>query len=235
MALEFKIETKIDSSGNPLYLTDKTGAYVVTDNEGGWGTPNPERNLNALMAIVEKIIHVDGEPNTFLSPVTNQIVYNGSIDNTYETAFQFTMGNDGGYIHHFLLLPVSTDGITTLEGDTILENWYFYMTDGVIYQKDSLGANIVVDDYSVLIDIANADRPTQANCQKLWTPDLAVEEGKMYNEYRTAREDCDDEREKLLDGIELGYNVKHANGLFYQGLQLEAEDVIETQLEKYGL
>ena len=47
---------------------------------------------------------------------------------------------------------------------------------------------------------------------------------------------CDDEVVKnLLDGIELGYNVKHANGLFYQGLQLEAEDVIETQLEKYGL
>ena len=235
MALEFKIETKIDSSGNPLYLTDKTGAYVVTDNEGGWGAPNPERNLNALMAIVEKIIHVDGEPNTFLSPVTNQIVYNGSIDNTYETSFQFTMGSDGGYIHYFLLLPVSTDGITTLEGDTILENWYFYMTDGNVYQKDSVGDNIVVDDYSVLIDTSNANRPTQANCQKMWTPKLAVKEGSVYNEYRQARRDCDNEQEILLEGIEIGYNVKHANGLFYQGLQLEAEDVIETELEKYGL
>ena len=235
MALEFKIETKIDGSGNPLYLTDKTGAYVVTDNEGGWGTPNPTRNLNALMAIVEKIVHEDGESNTFLSPVTNQIVYSPSVDNTYETAFQFTMGADGGHIHYFLLIPVSTNGITTLEGDTILENWYFYMTDGNIYQKNSLGDNVVIYDYSVLIDTTNSDRPTQANCQKLWTPQLAIQEGKTYNEYRQARKDCDNERDILLDGIELGYNVKHANGLFYQGLQLEAEDVIETELEKYGL
>ena len=235
MALEFKIEVKIDGSGNPIYQTDKTGAYDVTDNEGGWGAPNPERNLNALMAIVEKIVHEDGQPNTFLTPLTNQIVYNPSIDNSYETAFQFQIGNDGGHIHHFLLLPVSTDGITTLEGNTIQENEYFYMTDGFVYQKELGGNNVVVDDYSVLVDPANLNKPVQANCQKLWSPQLNIKEGTIYNEYRIARENCDDQREMLLDGIELGYNVKHANGLFYQGLQLEAEDVIETQLEKYGL
>jgi len=235
MALEFKIESKIDGSGNPLYLTDKTGAYVVTDNEGGWGAPNPERSLNALMAIVEKIVHVDGEPNTFLSPITNQIVYNPALTNTSETNFQFQMGVDGGHIQYFLLIPVSSDGITTLEGDTILENWYFYMTDGFIYQKNSVGDNVVVDDYSVLVDPTNTFAPEQANCQRMWTPKLNIKEGKIYNDYRLARENCEDQRDVLLEGIELGYNVKHANGLFYQGLQLEAEDVIETQRERYGL
>lgn len=235
MALVFKIEPKIDGSGNPIYLTDKTGAYVVTDNEGGWGAPNPERNLNALMAIVEKIVHEDGQPNTFLSPITNQIVYNPSIDNSYETQFQFQVDNDGGHIHHFLLLPVSSDGITTLEGDTIQENDYFYMSDGFVYQKEIGGDNVIVEDYSVLVDPTNDSKPVQANCQKLWTPKLNIKEGQIYNGYRIARTNCNDQRELLLEGIELGYNVKHANGLFYQGLQLEAEDVIETQLEKYGL
>jgi len=233
MALEFKIESKIDISGNPLYLNDKTGAYDVNDNPGGWGAPNPERNLNALMAIVEKIVH-DGD-NTFLTPITNQIVYNDSIDNTYETAFQFQMENDGGHIQYFLLLPVSTDGITTLEGATIQENEYFYMTDGNIYQKEVGGSNVVVEDYSVLVDNTNDNRPTQANCQRIWTPELSTKEAEIYNEYRQARKDCNNEREVLLEGIELGYNIKHAVGGFYQSLQLDAEDTIETQREKYGL
>ena len=233
MALEFKIETKIDGSGNPIYLTDKTGAYVVTDNEGGWGAPNPERNLNALMAIVEKIT-VEGV-NTFLTPITNQIVYNASVDNTYETTYQFQIGNDGGHIHYFLLLPVSSDGIITLEGDTIQENEYFYMTDGNVYQKQAGGTNTVVDDYSVLVDTSNVNRPTQANCQKLWTPQLGIKAGEIYNDYREARGNCEDQNELLLEGVELNYNIKHANGLFYQGLQLEAEDVIVTNRERYGL
>lgn len=233
MALSFKIEAKIDIDGTTLYLTDKTGQYDAVDNEGGWGTPNEERNLNALLAIVEKIVH-DGE-NTFLEPITNQIVYNDTVDNTYETAFQFSMGNDGGYIQYFLLLPVSSDGITTLEGATIQENEYFYMVDGNIYQKQAGGSNETVDNYSVLVDNTNDNRPTQANCQRIWTPKLSSKEAEIYNQYRKARKNCDNERKVLLEGIELGYNIKHAVGGFYQSLQLDAEDTIETQREKYGL
>lgn len=236
MALEFKIESKIDISGNPLYLTDKTGAYVVTDNEGGWGAPNPERAESALMAIVEKIVHEEGQANTFLSPITNQIVYNPAVDNSYETSFQFQMENDGGHIQHFLYLPVSTDGIVTVTGAAIQENEYFYLTsDSFVYQKEAGGDNRLVENYSELVDVSNAYRPTQANCQRIWTPKLSTKEAEIYNEYRQARRDCDDEREKLLEGIELGYNLKHASGGFYQGLQLDAEDTIETQREKYGL
>ncbi len=233
MALEFKIETKIDGSGNPIYLTDKTGEYDVDDNAGGWGAPNPERNLNALMAIIEKIT-VEGI-NTFLSPITNQIIYNPAVDNTYESTYEFQIGNDGGHIHYFLLLPVSSDGIITLEGDTIQENEYFYMTDGNVYQKEAGGTNAVVDDFSVLVDVSNVNRPTQANCQKLWTPQLGIKSGEIYSDYREARGSCENQNELLLGGVELNYNIKHANGLFYQGLQLEAEDVIVTNLERYGL
>ena len=234
MALEFKIETKIDGSGNPLYLTDKTGAYVVTDNEEGWGIPNVERGENALMAIVEKI--VNDTANTFLAPITNQIVYNPVLTNDHETPFQFQMGNDGGHIQHFLMLPASSDGITSAAGNTIQENEYFYMiTDSGVYQKQVGGTNLLIEDYSILIDTSNIYRPYQANCQKNWTPMLGVQEGKIYNEYAIARKNCNNEREVLIEGLELGYNVKHSNGLFYQGLQLVAEDVVVTQLEKYGL
>jgi hypothetical protein len=236
MALEFKIESKIDISGNPLYLKDVTGEYDVNDNLGGWGPPNPSRSLHAVMAIVEKIVHADNEPNTFLTPITNQISYNPAADDTYETSFEFQMENDGGHIQYFILLPVSNDGgINSLEGTTIQENQYFYMTDGNVYQKQ-VGDDIeIVEDYSVLIDNTNNYRPTQANCQRIWTPKLSTQEGKIYNDYRKARKNCDNEREILLEGIELHYNLVHAAGGFYQGLQLDAEDTIETQRAKYGL
>ena len=233
MALDLKIEVKIDVSGNPLYITDKTGEYAVTTNEGGWGTPNEERQYNALMCITEKIVH-DAD-NTFASPITNQIVYVPGAANDYETSFQFTMGVDGGYIHHLLVIPVSSDGINTLAGATIQENEYFYMTDGIVYQKQADTSNDPVTDYSILIDNENANAPTQANCQKVWTPDLSTKEAELYKEYRQAREDSTDEHVILDEGLELGFNLKHAYGAFYQGLQLEAEDIIETQREKYGL
>jgi hypothetical protein len=153
MALEFKIESKIDVSGNPLYLKDVTGEYDVNDNPGGWGAPNPSRNLNAVMAIVEKIVHADNEPNTFLVPITNQISYNPNVDDTYETPFELQMENDGGHIQYLILLPVSDNGgITSLEGAIIQENEYFYVTDGNIYQKQVGGDIEIVEDYSVLVD-----------------------------------------------------------------------------------
>lgn len=235
MALSFKIEVKIDIDGTVLYITDKTGQYDAVDNEGGWGTPNETRNLNALMAIVEKIVHEEGKPNTFATPLSNQVVYNDAVDNTYETPFQFQMGKDGGYIHYLLLIPATDDGITSFEGNTIADGEYYYLTtDSTVYQKATTG-DTVVDDYSVLVDPTNNNAPFQANCQKMWTPQLSMKEGELYKEYIAARENCDNEKEILLEGLELGFNIKHANGTFYQALQLEAEDIIETQREKYGL
>jgi len=188
------------------------------------------------MAIVEKIVAAEGQSNTFLTPITNQIVYNPAIDNTYETAYQFQIGDDGGHIQYFIALPASTDGITAISGASIQENEYFYLTgDGLVYQKEAGGTNKLIEDYSELVDVSNQYRPTQANCQRIWTPKLSTKEAAIYNDYRQARRDCDNEREVLLEGIELGYNVKHASGGFYQGLQLDAEDTIETQREKYGL
>ena len=52
MALVINIvKDSINDSGTELYLTDATGAYEVSDNPGGYGTPNPERSEIALILI----------------------------------------------------------------------------------------------------------------------------------------------------------------------------------------
>lgn len=52
MALVINIvKDSINDSGTELYLRDDTGAYEVSDNPGGYGTPNPERDELALILI----------------------------------------------------------------------------------------------------------------------------------------------------------------------------------------
>jgi hypothetical protein len=56
MALKLKISrTGINNLGTEMYLSDVTGNYISESNEGGWGVPNPERGLKALIA--QAILH----------------------------------------------------------------------------------------------------------------------------------------------------------------------------------
>jgi hypothetical protein len=233
MTLNLKIEVKIDAFGEILYFTDKTGEYAVDTNEGGWGTPNEIRNQFALMAINEKLTITNSKE--FTNPLTSQIVYNELLENDYETQFEFEMGYDGGYKHHFLVIPVSIDAISTLAGAALSEGNYFYIPGDALYQKGADDANVLVEDYSVLVDETNVNKPLQANCQKLWCPDLSTKEAQLYNDYRAARETCKDESKILTEVLELYLNLVNANGAFYQALQIEAENIIIFNRTKYGL
>lgn len=52
MALVINIvKDSINDAGTELYLKDATGTYEVSDNPGGYGTPNPERDELALILI----------------------------------------------------------------------------------------------------------------------------------------------------------------------------------------
>ncbi len=52
MALVINIvKDSINDAGTELYLRDDTGAYEVSDNPGGYGTPNPDRDEIALILI----------------------------------------------------------------------------------------------------------------------------------------------------------------------------------------
>ena len=56
MGLKLKISrTGINNLGTEMYLSDITGDYIVDTNEGGWGTPNPERGLKAIIA--QAVLH----------------------------------------------------------------------------------------------------------------------------------------------------------------------------------
>ena len=56
MALKLQLSrVGINEVGTEMYISDVTGNYVVTDNEGGWGVPNPLRAEKALL--VQSIQH----------------------------------------------------------------------------------------------------------------------------------------------------------------------------------
>lgn len=233
MALTLKIKNSIDVYGKILYIEDATGEYDEDTNEEGWGTPNEIRNENAVMCIIEKIV-MEGD-KLFASPISTQILYSNSFANDYISKFEFSMLADGGYIHYLIALPVSADGVITLAGVTITDGMYFYMEDGYVHQLQS-SVDVIITDYSALVDVDNIYRPTnQSNCQQFWTPMLSIKEGELYKQYRESRSNCNSCEKIIDDVLELNLNITHANGLFYQGLQLEAEDVINTQLDYYGL
>ena len=234
MALNLKIENSIHVSGKVLYIRDVTGIYSSPVNEGGWGNPNPERNSVALMGIIEKY-HTNGE-STLLSAISPQIDYDPNYANDYQSEFTFQVSTDGGHAHYMLVIGVSDDGNTFLDGSNILPGNYFYLTtDEFLYQKQEDNSNRLVENYKELIDDTNGNRPEQVKVKQFWTPLLSTKQAELYNEYRIARLNCDNEIAELDKVVELDLNLTHAAGLFYRGLYMDAESVIETQLDLFDL
>ena len=237
MALELKIENSINVTGKSLYVEDITGLYAVPQNEGGWGDPNLYRRDVALMGIVTKFV-TDSE-SLLLSPVNDQIDYDASYTNDYQSVFEFTIGDDGGYEHYMLMFLPSDDGNVYLNGDPIYAgNYFYYVPDGEIYQKEANNTITLIQDYSVLIDPDNGNAPQQVSERRFWTPQLQIKQADLYNEYRKARGNCDNENEILDKITECDANIEQAMGIFYRGYYMEAQEIIDRMLtlceiEKY--
>lgn len=79
MALIQAFEVSENIGGSILYLDDTTGTYDVTDNPGGYGTPNTERTDLALIVIAKYKGVRDGdveiEANTYNPETVTQFVF----------------------------------------------------------------------------------------------------------------------------------------------------------------
>ena len=229
MALELKIENSINVTGKSLYVKDITGLYTVPLNEGGYGTPNLNRRDIALMGIVTKFVTDD--ESLLLSPVNDQIDYDDSYTNDYQSVFEFTTDKDGGYQHYMLMFLPSADGNLYLNGEPIqLGDYFYYTPDGGIYQKEGNGSITLIQDYSVLIDPDNGDVPEQVSERRFWTPQLQIKQASLYNDYRKARDNCDNESEILNKITECNTNIEQASGIFYRGYYMEAQEIIDRML-----
>lgn len=229
MTLELKMLNKIDVNGVTLYLDDVTGAYSDPDNKGGWGIPNTERKAVALLAVIEKI-H-ESKESTLLAPITPDIIYDDTLSDDYISKYEFSLTTDGVHNNYLVLLdPIHTGG----EG-VIPEGHYYYNIDleAVYVRGDGIDPDEVVSSYRELIDTDNGNKPTQFMTSVIWVPQLSLIESKLYNDYRVARQTCTNQDSILDEVVELNLNIEHAISLFDLGLYMEAESVIETQLELY--
>lgn len=231
MALSLKQLVRTNTLGKEVWVTDKTGAYAASINTGGWGAPNLLLNQTALIAYLSHIT-----PDSVFSciPLSSAISYSNLDTNDVSRSIGFTYDGDGHYSSYLFAIPVSSNGTTTLAGDSIAAGDYFVM-GGILYIKLISGGNTVITDYSVLVAVSAVPK---VQCDKMFYNQLAIKKNdQYYREYRDARDANDPETASdLLKKIEdLEVDIAGADYRFRVGLFTIAENIVEELLEKHAI
>lgn len=234
MGLILKSENKIDVTGLYIYMKDVTGVFDIIDNVGGWGGDNPSRNEIALIFIIEKERQDEASILLVPTPEGSDISYDATFLDSEETEVTFVPSTDGVHNHYLIALLAINESQVLLPspGD------YYYATDkiGIFIRGTGLyGDDLPIQSKQELIDDDGSHIVARNVHYEFWTPKLSIKESQLYNEYRTARLNCDNEDAILHETLELNLNIEHAMGLFNLGLYKEAESVINTQLDLYNL
>lgn len=238
MALGLKVLLQLDISGGSIWITDKTGEYVVASNEGGWGvagTPNPDL---AQSALVWSVVRNDLAGKQKVQPVSFDTFHDNSALNIDETTVEFAYLNDGWYTMTMFRLPVSADGVNKLEGGTLVEGEYYLSTDtnnsGV--KQIVSGSPEDVEDYEVMVDDITV---VQIKCEEMFYSKLAIKSNDLYKEYRDIRDkkggDYKDARNKLAEVTDIREDIRGADYAFRSGLTTEGQDIIETAITRYDI
>lgn len=237
LALKNKYQITIDATG--IFVTDTTGQYAASTNEGGWGAPNPDLATMCVFAIV---IRKDSSGDQQMVPVSNQFVADPVALNTKETAFEFTFLNDGVIEATVGTIPVADGdnavGTAYLSGGVVALGDYFYYNNAVWYANPAPdpGDPVIqeITDYSILLE--NSDTIVQVLCSDIAFPRLAIEKQKLYKKYRVARETKCENPSPLWDELlKLSQDLQGASYAFYSTLKIEAQDQIESLIDKYQL
>lgn len=239
MALILKNKYQISIDAKKIFITDITGQFVSLLNEGGWGTSNPNIADICLFAIV---IRKDSESDQQMVPVSNQFVEDPTALNTKETSFEFTFLNDGVIECTLGYLPISVGANTvgTLykdAGEVTLGDYFFY--DGKVWFANPAPAPgdpqiQEITDYSILLE--NSGTINQVLCSDIAFPRLAVEKQKLYKKYRVARETkCENPLPLWEELLKLSQDLQGSSYAFYSTLKIEAQDQIESLINKYQL
>lgn len=239
MALILKSEFSISTSGSKIYVTDKTGAYNVTTNPGGWGSANKRLYQTCLLALVIRKASSGSE----LFSSTAYYSYNNAASDSDENNFEFTFGLDGVLDICLIRIPVTSNGTTYIDsGNSIIDGQFYYNTSSAgIYKRES-GSPVPVlvgttKDTTRLLQIPYAQTTTDfytSVTTDITTPLLAIEAQKLYKQYRTEREkDCDDAEPLFQELLKLHEDIRGSYYTFWSDLSTEAQGQVESLLDKY--
>jgi hypothetical protein len=228
MAQTIKPDYSVAITGTSLFVKDKSGAYDAIDNPGGWGAPNPEIAESCVFAAV---IRKASSGDEYLVGVSPDRVFDPLALNTKETLFEFTYKNDGAHEIYIGRLPVSDDGSNLINSaGTIPEDTFFYW-DGKFWQ--------LVDSVAVekqMVDLINEPTVVQGLCEDIIACRLAIQKQSLYKDYRKNRElNCDDAEPIFQELLKLREDIQGSVYAYYSGLKIEAQDQIESLLDKYQL
>lgn len=118
----FNFVTKVKS------ITDSTGAYASPANEGGYGSPNPERNTLGVFIVIETI----SPQFSVASPEMKfKQKFHFGDDVVTDTSWEIPILEDG--VYGFTLIALEkVDGIDNL-GDTATERYVIDTEDNKVY------------------------------------------------------------------------------------------------------
>ena len=234
MAIDLKQLVQVDISGDYLWQTDKTGAYDVDINPGGWGGANFSLNESALVAI-SKRLDVDNEY------IGGQIKYSNSSLDTDETQFQVIYPEKDGWIRLWLLrVWVSNDGIVDVSGDhSLATDDYFFIPAqaGKLWKKTDAGYDELID-WNELLDSGDTSNPYILMCEDIFYNKIAKYKNNiLYKNYRKARlkDSAPEQAEILAQMNAIMHSVQGADYAFRSGLPNEANDIIESILDDYNI
>ncbi len=74
------VETSVNTAGTELNLTDNTGLYNVSDNPGGYGTPNPNKNEVAIILLAHNKRQDEGDVLLTVHSYNPTVDYNYIVD-----------------------------------------------------------------------------------------------------------------------------------------------------------
>lgn len=232
MTLVLKPLNQPDIQGQRLWITDNTGVYAASTNEGGWGvalTPNPDQVNSALVAIARRNASTGIEE---LLPVSSAAKYNPTADNEDNMEFEFYYKNDGWHTIYLMRLPVSSDGDTDFDSADINEGDYYYHSVNLgVYQKVG-GSPSVITDYTVMIDDANV---VQTKCDDFFQSGLAGERAAKYQSMRATRKTNCAEDPKFQEQRGLTEDIISSEYIFRSGLTTDAQNNAERNLDEFNV
>lgn len=115
MALVLKTKTTRNQAGTELYIEflQATGVYAVTTNEGGFGTPNPDRNDLAILFWAE-------HKGTAEDVLVQAVAHDPSTVSSFTVALTRAIN---GHLNIWLFaVPIFDVGDTYENGDVVWDN-----------------------------------------------------------------------------------------------------------------
>lgn len=221
MATEPKIKIEFESDATQITVTEITGAHTI-NNEGGHGSPNPERSdvASVLLAYYQPY----DEDKELIIEESDIIRFDAGYTNNEESQWVIPYGKDGWYQFLLVIVPQS---IAPADGRII-----YSVADGELKQyNESLQ---LVEVY----DLSKLDNPAiypliKENCLPL--PILKAYKNKRAKDFfiESANGSCEFGQE-FKEILELGQSIQSTINYFLIS-PMQSQKTVELLTKKYKL